>query len=64
MVYPKKVMKKAELEEMGLGESYLMRIFREYGAPVAYKMNPHSKRGNSPIVFDTEELAKIQARGA
>lgn len=63
MEYPKKVMRKTELEEMGIAKAYLMRIYLEYGAPVAYKLNPHSKRKNSPIVFDTEELAKIQARG-
>ncbi len=64
MEYPKKVMRRAELEEMGIAKAYLMRIYREYGSPVAYKLNPHSKRKNSPIVFDTEELTKIQARGA
>lgn len=64
MKYPKKVMRKTELEGMGISKAYLMRIYREYGSPVAYKLNPHSKRENSPIVFDTEELAKIQIRGA
>lgn len=63
MKYPRKIMRRTELEKMGFGKEYLMRIFREYGAPVAWKMNPHSKRKNSPIVFDTEELARVQARG-
>lgn len=63
MEYPKKIMRRRELEEMGFGKEYLMRIFREYGSPVAWKMNPHSKRRNSPIMFNTEELAKLQKRG-
>lgn len=63
MDYPKPIMKKTELVKMGFAAGYLMRIYREVGAPVAWKMNPGSKHGNSPILFNTQELEKVIARG-
>lgn len=63
MEYPRKVMRKKELRGMGFSEAYLMRIFRTVGTPVAWKMNPGARQKNSPILFDTEELEKVRARG-
>lgn len=62
MEYPKPVMRKNELLKMGHAEAQLMRIYREKGSPVAWKLNPGTKNGNSPIVFNTEELEKVIAR--
>lgn len=61
--YPRIIMRKTELEKMGFAKEYLERIHREIGAPVAWKINPGSKRGNSPILFNTQELEKVIARG-
>ena len=40
MKYPKKIMKKTELEALGFPEEYLLRVFRMKGQTVAWKMNP------------------------
>ncbi len=62
MKYPKSVMRKNELVKMGHSEAQLMRIYREKGLPVAWKLNPGTKNRNSPIVFNVEELEKAIAR--
>ena len=49
--YPKKVMKKTELIELGFPEEMLLRASREKGQTFAFKMNPLAK--NSPLLFDT-----------
>ena len=51
MEYPKKVMRRTELLEMGFPEELLDRAYREKGQTFAQKINP-TKR-NSAIVFDT-----------
>lgn len=61
MKYPKPVMRMKELVSMGFPEEYLMRIYRMKGQTAARKMNPAA--GNSPIIFDTEELDKCWKKG-
>lgn len=58
MQYPKPVMRKSELEQMGFPEEYLLRIYRTAKQKVAWKINP--LKTGSPIVFDTEELEKFR----
>lgn len=60
MKYPKKIMKKTELEAMGFPEEYLLRVFGMKGQNVAWKMNP--VKSNSTILFDTDALEKIRIR--
>ena len=52
MKYPKKVMNRKELMEMGLPESYLMRAYATPGQTFACRANPADKK--SPILFDTD----------
>lgn len=61
MKYPKQIMRKTELMEMGFPEEYLMRIYRTKGQDVACKVNPSC--ANSPIIFDTEGLEKWRSKG-
>ena len=58
MQYPKPVMRKSELEQMGFPEEYLLRIYRTPKQRIAWKMDP--LKNTSPIVFDTEELEKFR----
>lgn len=58
MQYPKQVMKKAELKEMGFAEEYLMYVYRKNNKAIAWKMNP--TKINSPILYDTEEFEKFR----
>lgn len=51
MEYPKKVMRRTELLQMGFPEELLDRAYREKGQTFAQKINP-TKR-NSAIVYDT-----------
>ena len=60
MKYPKKVMKKTELEEMGFPEEYLIRIFHTKGQTIAWKMSP--AKSNSTILFDVEAFEKLRVR--
>lgn len=49
--YPKRFMKKSELEEMGFSDEYLMYAYRSRNNNFASKNNPTKK--NSAIFFDT-----------
>ena len=60
MEYPKKIMKKTELQDMGFPEEYLLRIFRKKGQTIAWKINPAKEK--SPILFDTDGLEKLRIR--
>lgn len=57
MEYPKPVMKKSELKEMGFSDRFLMTVFYRRNQKVAWKA---SNAQNSPILFDTAELEKIR----
>lgn len=54
--FPKQRMRFRELVEMGFSVQELDTAYRSKGQRFAHKMNPAKK--NSPIVFDTEGLAK------
>ncbi len=56
MVYPKKIMNRKELIELGFTEAYLMRAVAEPGQRFATRQNPMHRC--SPILFDTEEFEK------
>lgn len=56
MNFPKRFMRKQELENMGLPEVMLLRAYREKGQTFARKADP--LKTNSPIVFDTEGLGE------
>lgn len=62
MNYPKKVMRKNELIEMGFSEEFLLRASAEKADRIAWKINPVKK--NSPLLFDTEALEKWRLRQA
>lgn len=57
MNYPKPVMRKAELIEMGIAEAFLDRAFRAKGQTFAWKA---TNKRNSPILFDTEGFEKYR----
>ena len=54
--FPKQRMRLRELVAMGLSERELENAYRSRGQRFAHKMTPGKK--NSPIVFDTNGLAK------
>lgn len=57
MQYPKPTMRLMELVRGGYhSERELQDIYTTSGQTIARKMNPY--KCNSPIVFDTEKLAK------
>lgn len=56
MNYPKTIMKKKELIEMGFPEELLLRASKEKGQTFAFKVNPLAS--NSPLMFDTEGFSK------
>ena len=60
MKYPKEIMRKSELAEMGFPEEFLDRAYRFKGQDFAQKIDP-SKR-NSPLIFDTEGLEEWRKR--
>ena len=51
MKYPKEIMRKSELVEMGFPEEFLDRAYRCRGQTFAQKIDPTKK--NSPLIFDT-----------
>ena len=51
MEYPKPIMKRTELMEMGFPETYLNRAYASKGQTFATKMNPLKKK--SPVLYDT-----------
>lgn len=57
MEYPKSVMRKNELIQMGFPEEWLMTVYRLGIRKIAWKMG---KASNSPILFDTAELEKYR----
>ena len=58
MKYPKPVMRKSELIEMGFAEEWLMFIYRmRQDKKIAWKTG---NKPNCPILFDTEELEKLR----
>ncbi len=56
MKYPKPIMRKSELMEMGFPEECLMTAYRSLGQNFAHKINP--TKVNSAIIFDTEGFEK------
>lgn len=56
MVYPKELMRKKELLELGFPESYIDRAIAAPGQRFAFKVNPSKK--NSPYIFDTPKFEK------
>lgn len=62
MNYPKKVMRKNELMDMGFPEEFLLRASVEKTDRIAWKVNPVKR--NSPLLFDTEALEKWRLRQA
>lgn len=56
MTYPKPVMSKPELMQMGFPRTLMDRAFRERGQKMAWRINPKNNR--STILFDTEEFEK------
>lgn len=56
MVFPKKMMRKTELEAMGFPTKMLMLAYRERNQTFARKINPLAT--NSPIVFEVEGFQK------
>ena len=57
MQYPKAVMRKSELMNMGIAEAFLDRAYRAKGQTFAWKS---TNKSNSPILFDTEGLEKFR----
>jgi hypothetical protein len=58
MKYKKPIMRLTALrDEMGFPEEMLLNAYRTKGQTFAQKLNP-LKKGNSPIIFDTEEFEK------
>lgn len=55
MTFPKRFMKKAELEQMGIPKPMLERAYREPGQDFARRTQ---LKENSSIIFDTEGFAK------
>lgn len=51
MKYPKNVMNRKELIQMGFSESYLMRALSTPDQTFAWRQNPANR--TSPILFDT-----------
>jgi hypothetical protein len=61
MKYPKQRMKIKELVEMGYSKVELMKIHNNRGIQRDYRISRKmSDAPNSPIVFDTEQLAKYE----
>lgn len=58
MEYPKPIMTKRELMELGYKEEWLMEIYRSRRQDIAWKIHPNKR--NSPILFDTSELEKYR----
>lgn len=56
MKYPKPVMKKRELMDMGISRRFLERVSTEKGQTLAWHTNPLCE--HSPLMFDTAELEK------
>lgn len=58
MRYPKPIMNKSELMELGFTEAWLMYVFRmRSDLKIAWRTG---YKPNSPILFDTEELEKLR----
>ncbi len=62
MEYPKKIMRKKELEKLGFPERLLLRAAMERGQTFAFRQDPGKK--TSPWLFDTEGFAKWIAKQA
>lgn len=60
MEYPKKVMNKKELLDMGFTRSYLDRAISVPGQTFAWRMNPANK--SSPMMFDTQKFDQWRLR--
>lgn len=56
MKYPKEIMRKSDLVEMGFPEEFLDRAYRCRGQTFAQKIDPSKK--NSPMIFDTGGFEK------
>lgn len=56
ITFPRKFMRKQELMKLGLPEALLDSVRGDRRQRFVMKMNPMKR--NSPIIFDTEELAK------
>ena len=60
ITFPRKFMRKQELMKLGLPEALLDSARGDRKQRFAMKLNP--LKSNSPIIFDTEELAKWMDR--
>lgn len=60
MKYPKPIMRKSELIQMGFSKKELEDIWFLPGQKIAKKI---SNKRNSPIVYDTEALERYRKRG-
>lgn len=58
MEYPKRIMKKSELIDMGFPSSFLGIAYRKKGQTFANKVDPRKR--NSTLMFDTVGLEKYR----
>lgn len=58
MEYPKQIMSKKELLDMGFTRAYLDRVSTTKGQTVAFRLNPNNPR--STLLFDTRGLEKFR----
>lgn len=58
MEYPKAIMSRKELMEMGFSRHYLNRAASIKGQTFAFRLNPNNKC--SPLLFDTAGLEKFR----
>ena len=56
MEYPRPIMKKAELQDMGFPRDFLNKAYLKGG--IAWKADPIKR--NSPLLFDTQSLEKFR----
>lgn len=58
MEYPKQIMSKKELLDMGFTRAYLDRVSNTKGQTIAFRLNPNNPR--STLLFDTRGLEKFR----
>lgn len=58
MEYPKRIMKKSELMEMGFPSAFLEIAYHRKGQTFANKVDP--SKNNSALMFDTVGLEKYR----
>lgn len=60
MEYPKAIMRRKELVEMGFPYELLDRAYRAPGQKFAQKINPYKK--TSAVIYDTAEFEKWRSK--